>query len=185
MRSRSQDQRACVVIEGEQPLLGERGNELNREERIAAGLLVHQLRQRRGALRLAVKRVRDELAHIVQRERRKHDLLHASLRRCGSPRASRISGCDGTDLVVAVGADQQQVPHIRLGDQMLEQVERRRVEPLQIVEEQRERMLRPGEHAEEAPEHQLEAALRVLRRQLGDRRLLADDELQARGRGRP
>ncbi len=62
----------------------------------------------------------------------------------------------------------------------LEQVERRRVEPLQIVEEERERMLRPGEDAEEAPEHQLEAALRVLRRQLGDRRLLADDELQLR-----
>ena len=89
----------------------------------------------------------------------------------------------GTDLVVPIGADQQQVPHLRLGDQMLEQVERRRVQPLQIVEEQRERMLRPGEDAEEAPEHHLEAVLRVLRRQVRDRRLLADDELQARERG--
>ena len=84
----------------------------------------------------------------------------------------------GIDLVVPIGADQQQVPHIRLGQQILEQVERRRVEPLQIVEEQRQRMLRPREDADEAPEHQLETALRVLRRKLRDRRLFADDELQ-------
>ena len=84
----------------------------------------------------------------------------------------------GIDLVVPVGADQQQVLHVRLGQQILEQVERRRIEPLQIVEEQRERVLLAREHAEEAPEHQLEAVLRVLRRQLRDRRLFSDDELQ-------
>ena len=72
----------------------------------------------------------------------------------------------GADLVVPVGADQQQVPHLRVRDQMLEQVERRCVQPLQIVEEQRERVLRAREHAEEAPEHHLEAVLRVLRRQV-------------------
>ena len=44
-------------------------------------------------------------------------------------------------------------------DQVLEEVERRRIQPLQIVEEQRERVLRPREHAEEAPEHHLEAVL--------------------------
>ena len=97
----------------------------------------------------------------------------------------RISGCGGVDLVVAIGADQQQVPHVRLGQQILEQVERRRVEPLQIVEEQRQRMLRPGEHADEAAEHQLEPPLRLLRLELGDRRLLADDERQFGDRGRP
>ncbi len=79
----------------------------------------------------------------------------------------RISGWAAVDLVVAIGTDQQQVLHIRPGQQILEQIERRRVEPLQIVEEERQRMLRPGEHADEPPEHQLEAALRVLRRQLG------------------
>ena len=86
----------------------------------------------------------------------------------------------GIDLVVPVSPDQHQMPHLRLGQQMLEQVERCRVQPLQIVEEQRQRVLRPGEHAEEAPEHQLKAALRVMGRQLGNRRLLADDELQLR-----
>ena len=65
-----------------------------------------------------------------------------------------------------------QVPHIRLGQQILEQIERRRVEPLQVVEEQRQRMLRPGEDADEPPEHQLEAPLRVLWRKLRNRRLV-------------
>ena len=40
----------AVMIEGEQPFFGERRQELVGEERIAAGLLVHQLRQRRGTL---------------------------------------------------------------------------------------------------------------------------------------
>ena len=124
----------------------------------------------------------DEPADIVEPERRQHDLLHPR-----SGLADRLQRPQqrvrGTDLVVPVGADQQQVPHLRVRDQMLEEVERRRIQPLQIVEEQRERVLRPCEHADEAPEHQLEAVLRVLRRQIRDRRLLADDELQARGRG--
>ena len=153
------------MIEGEQPLVGERGEELNDEERIAAGLLVHQLRQRRGARRFAAQGRRRSAA----RHRRRPS--GASAISCTFAPASRIAvelahqRMGGVDLVVPIGADQQQVPHVRLGQQVLEQVERRRVEPLQIVEEQRQRMLRPGEHADEAPEHQLEAALRVLRRQ--------------------
>src|SRR5271166_4240521 len=34
------------------------------------------------------------------------------------------------DLVVPVGPDQQQVPHLRVHDQVLEEVERRRIQPL-------------------------------------------------------
>src|SRR5712664_89804 len=70
--------------------------------------------------------------------------------------------------------------HVRLGQQILQQVQRCRVEPLQIVEEQRQRVLRPGEHGEKAPESQLKAALRVMGWQLRDRRLVTDDELQLR-----
>ena len=51
---------------------------------------------------------------------------------------------------------------------------------MQIVEEKNQRMLRPRKHAEQPPNHQLKAPLRFLRRQLRDRRLLADDELQLR-----
>src|SRR5580658_9891945 len=67
---------------------------------------------------------------------------------------------------------------IRPGQQILQQVEGRSVEPLQIVEKQRQRMFRPGEYANKAPENELETALRLLRLKLWDRRLISDDELQ-------
>ena len=84
----------------------------------------------------------------------------------------------GVDLVVPVGADQQQVPHLRVHNEVLEEVERRCVQPLQIIEEQRERVLLAREHSEEAPEHHLETVLHVLRRQIRDGRLFSDHELQ-------
>src|SRR6516162_11532183 len=86
----------------------------------------------------------------------------------------------GIDFVVPVGADQQQMLQIWPCQQILEQIERCRVEPLQIVEEQGERMFRPCEHADKSPEHQLKAALRFLWWELGDRWLLSYDVLQFR-----
>ena len=83
----------------------------------------------------------------------------------------------GPNFVVPVGSDQQQVPDVGLGHQVFDQIQSGRIEPLEIVEEQRERMLRARKHADEAPEHELEAALRILRRQVGQWRGLADDEL--------
>src|SRR5262249_1755783 len=58
------------------------------------------------------------------------------------------------------------------------EVQRRRVEPLQVIEKQRERMFWPREDAEKPPEYPLEAVLRVLRRQLRHRWLWANDELE-------
>jgi hypothetical protein len=63
------------------------------------------------------------------------------------------------DLVVPVGPDQQQAPYVRMGDQVLEEVKRRGVQPLQVVEEQRERVILAREHTEEAPENHLKAVL--------------------------
>jgi len=42
---------------------------------------------------------------------------------------------------------------------------------LQVVEEQRQRMFRPCKYADKSSEYQLEAALRLLRWKLRDRRL--------------
>src|ERR1700739_3014476 len=41
-------------------------------------------------------------------------------------------------------------------------------------------MFRPGEYANEAPENELETALRLLGLKLRDRRLVSDDEIQFR-----
>ena len=169
-------------VEREQPLFGQRREELDREERIAAGLLVHQLRQRPRALRLAMQGVGDEPADIVESERRQHDLLDP----CAGV-ADRLERphkrVRGADLVVPVGPDQQQVPHLRMRDQVLEEVERRCIQPLQIVEEQRERVLLAREHAEEASENHLEAVLRVLRRQIRRPAAVSRSRVPVRERG--
>ena len=122
------------------------------------------LRKRRGALRLAAKRVRNQLPKVLSGERRQLDLRDLS--------AGGLDGVElshqrmgGSDFVVAIGADQHEVLQIRPGQQILQQIERRRVEPLQIVEEQRQWMFRPGEYADEAPKHELKTALRLLWRQ--------------------
>src|SRR5262249_26276938 len=84
----------------------------------------------------------------------------------------------GIDFVVAIGSDQQQMSHVHLSQQILEQIESCRVEPLQIVQEQGERMLRAWEYADESPERQLEAVLRVLHWKFRDGWLFSQDKLQ-------
>src|SRR5262245_7431803 len=86
----------------------------------------------------------------------------------------------GIDFVVPVGADQEQVLHIRPGQQIIEQIARCRIEPSQVIEEQRERMFRPCKNTNKSSKHQLEPALRVLWWKLRDWWLFSDDELQFR-----
>ena len=68
-----------------------------------------------------------------------------------------------------------------MDQQVFEQIERRGIEPLQIVEEQGQRMLGPSEHPQKPSEHELETSLRVLWRQFRDTALVADDEPSSPG----
>src|ERR1700733_14482344 len=85
-----------------------------------------------------------------------------------------------TDLVVPIGADHQQVPNFGMRHKMFEEVQRCCVQPLQIIDEQRERVLLAREHGKKASEHHLEAVLCVSQRQVRDRRLFTNNELQLR-----
>src|SRR5258707_2469246 len=67
-----------------------------------------------------------------------------------------------------------------MSNEMLEKIERCRIQPLQIVEKKRQRVFLPREYADESPEHHLEAFLRFQRGQIPNRRFLADDELELR-----
>jgi hypothetical protein len=138
-----------------------------------------QFCQRGDAFGFAVKSIPNQPSQVFTGERRKDNFVHDRARL-----ADRFELADqrmgGIDLVISVSPDQHQMLHVRLGQQILQQVQRCRVEPLQVVEEQRQRVLRSGEHGEKAPENQLKAALRVMGRQLRDRRLVTDDELQLR-----
>src|SRR5689334_2651080 len=70
--------------------------------------------------------------------------------------------------------------HVWPREEVLHQVQRRRVEPLQVVEEEREWMLWPGECVDESTKDQMEPRLRVARRKFWYRRLLSDNHLQLR-----
>jgi hypothetical protein len=136
---------------------------------------MHELRERLGNLSLAVNRVCYQLPNIVRPERSNHDFLHAPASLADrfqrpNQRMRRI------DFIVPIGANQHQVLHLRLGNQVPDQSKGRSIHPLKIVEEQGERVFGSSEHTDEPPKHQLKALFPVLRRELGDRWLLPDDQ---------
>src|SRR5260370_15574161 len=61
---------------------------------------------------------------------------------------------------------------------MLEQLERRGIEPMQVIEEQRQRVIWFGERAEEPPEHPLKSVFCLSRRKVRNGRLFPDQELK-------
>jgi len=117
---------------------------------------------------LAMQRIGDEPAQIVEprvparcRAPRAAVRMASSLRMSGARRRPRCP----------VSADQQQC---RTSECMTRCSRRSSVaasSPLQIIEEQSERVLPLREHGDETPEQHLETILRVLRRQFRDRRL--------------
>jgi len=94
-----------------------------------------------------------------------------------------LEGVLAIDLVVAVGEAQHQVGRAAQG-QCLHNIERDQVAPLQVIEEQQERLLGRREQADEAQKDESEAILGLDAHQLLDRVLRADQGLQAREGGR-
>src|SRR5215831_18573512 len=86
----------------------------------------------------------------------------------------------GSDLVVPIGADQQEMSHARLSGEMFQQVESCSVQPLKVVEEQHERSLRSSKHADKLTERPVEAIPRILRREVGNGWLTPNDDLELR-----
>jgi len=164
-------------VEREQPLFGQRGEELDREERIAPGLLVHQLRERPRMLELAVQSIGDNPSDMAEpRGARTISCTLVSASRIAS--IVRRSGCAGPTSLSSIGPRSEAGDARRSASPVLEEVERRCIKPLQIVEEQRERVLLPCEYAEETPENHLKSVLRFLRRQVRDRWLFSNHKLQ-------
>src|ERR1700760_519914 len=62
-------------------------------------------------------------------------------------------GMGRSNLVVAIGADQDKVLQVRPGQDILQEIKRSRVKPLQIVQEKCQWVLRSSEDADEPPKH--------------------------------
>src|SRR5215831_13781483 len=100
------------MLEGQHALFGKRRNELNGEKRVATALLMHEPRERLGALRLARKGVGNQLRELLAGDRRQRDLCDLSTGGLDSVESPH-QRMGGGDLVVSIGADQHEVLEIR------------------------------------------------------------------------
>src|SRR5271166_6372089 len=82
------------------------------------------------------------------------------------------------NLVISICADEDDMANIRLRNQVFQQLEGCGIQPLQIVEKKRKRVLWLGEYTEKAAEERLEARLGFLRRKVGDRLLRSKDQFE-------
>ena len=166
-----------VAIEPDRALVVEGGEELDGEERVAAGLLADEGGEGRGLGGRGVDGVGDEPAEVVLGERAEHEVA--------DPGAAPAHGLERAhqrvrrvDLVVAEGADDEEVAGLAVGHEVGEEAEAGGVCPLEIVDEHGERVLGGGAGGEQAAEQPAEAGLALGERQLGDGRLGPDDEAE-------
>ena len=154
-------------------------HELVDEERVAAGAIVDERRQRPRLRALDVHAVRDQRLHrlYAQRAKLKRGRRAARARQALQRRAERVRR---PHFLLAKGADQEQPARVAVGREHLHQRQRRQIGPLQVVEEDRERLAGRQERAEEATEDVSEAGDRLSRARLGQRRLRAQDQLEVR-----
>ncbi len=80
--------------------------------------------------------IRQQPPHILRAKGHQHDFPHPPTGAVESRQGPR-QRVRGTDLVVTVSPDQQQVAHVWMRNQMLDQIEGCRVQPLKVIEEQR------------------------------------------------
>src|SRR5262249_8974868 len=111
-------------------------------------------------LHLAMQGIRDQSADVAHAKRGQHNFVHfrVCFVDCIQPAQQWMSVAD---LVLPVRSDQQQIPHFKMCQQVLEEIQCCCVQPLQIIEKEYERMLFLCEYAEKSPKDQLEATLRV------------------------
>src|SRR5262245_38170945 len=117
------------------------------------------------------------MRQIVMLERTKHDVRHdrTTLTNHGE---RPLQWVYRVDFVVPVRTYEEQVLRFGLDQDVFQELERRGIEPLQIVEKQRQRMLGTCEHSDQPAQGRLEASLRFCRRDFRNSRRLSDDELE-------
>src|SRR6516165_217733 len=86
----------------------------------------------------------------------------------------------GIHFVVAIGANQKEILNLRAVNQCPNQVERSRVDPLEVVQEDHQRMLLGGKHTDKTLKGKLEAISCLDRAQGVGRRLLPEAQLHFR-----
>ena len=80
----------------------------------------------------AVQGIGQQVGHVVDRQRGEDDFRDVD---AGPPQRvqPQHQGVVGPDFVVPIGADQQQMAHLAVGDHAFQDAQRRRIQPLQVV----------------------------------------------------
>src|SRR5271165_4673025 len=162
-----------------QTLFGQSRQKLDGEEWITTGLFVHQLRQWPGACRFTMQSIDNQPSNIVQQEGPEHDFVQLGVG-VADRRERPEKRMVGADFIIPVGSHEQQASNFRVRDQVPEQVKRRSVDPLQIVQEKGEQVLLARECSEEAAEYRLKTILGILGRKIWNWRLLSNNKFQFR-----
>ena len=168
---RNSHEHVAQVARPVQPALrGEQAHDLGDEERVPLGLLVdcaHQLRAR-----LNVRGHLDEARHVRLAQAAEDDALHKAL--SGQVREHLGQRVAAAELDVAVGPDHEDPGVADLAREEMQHQQGRRVGPMQVVEDQHERVatrdvLQEGRDAVEEAEPRLLRIRRVRRfREAGD-----------------
>ena len=145
-------------VEGDEPGAVQRLQELPHEERVAARLLLNDLRERHRRRGVLVQSVGDELRHLGNAERRELDRLHrhALFSLLLDGQHERMVG---RHLGVAIREHEQQRLRRASRHDSRDEVQARRVGPLHVVEKQHERMRLLAEQLHEVLERQMKAVL--------------------------
>ena len=71
------------------------------------------------------------------------------------------------DLIIAIRANHQQVPRVGMEEEIFDERQRGRIEPLQVIDENDKRVFRPREYADKPLKYGLKPQLGVDRRDVG------------------
>ena len=161
-------------VDAEQIVGHEVVEELAHEERVAERLVMGEPGEVLHDVGLLVHRHGDPVGHVLHAERLEHEAHRfAAMALHEVPRVVA-----GTDLVVPPRHDHEQRRRRDLCDQRVEKAQRGQVRPLQVVDEQHERVVDARHDANQRADACFEPSLRFGRRHLAGRNLLADDQLE-------
>ncbi|KFB69820.1 MAG: hypothetical protein CAPSK01_000533 [Candidatus Accumulibacter vicinus] len=155
----------------------EQTEKLVHEERVAGRLRVHDGGQGASVGRRLAQRVADQRFDLVPLQVAHAQTAH-ELRRSIEFGDRHRERAGRADFIAAVSADEQRMAQRRVAQQALQQVERSRVDPVQVVEKNDQRVPGVRQRADEAPQDVSEAIDRLLAIQIGQRRLCADDQFE-------
>ncbi len=161
-------------LELQEPLLLQAGQELSGEERVASCLFMDKPGEGACPMRIELERVADEQIDLADAQGAEFQLLDGPSVR-PDRRDHLVERVVGLDLAGPVGADQVEVVRPWIDGDGLHERERRRIQPLQVVEEDDERMAFTRERSDESLERRVEALRGLGGIECRQRRLRADE----------